>query len=457
MFFKILIPFLALAAGFPSFCTGQQTIYISAGTNLVANGNIQLVVNNTSFVNNGTFVPSTGTVSIFGNASTANSSIGGSSATGFNNLVLNKTANDALLGNNISIAGSLNMTLGNLQLNNFTADLGTTGVITGESTTSYITGTSGGLITRTATLNAPSNENPGNIGIGITSGANLGVTTITRGHVEQMVSPTQPSILRYYIVQPANNTGLNATVEFHYFDHELNAITETELGSWISSNGGATWSYDGSNGLNTTTNILTKTGLASLSRITLSDNPLVLAVRSIQLRATLVNNDALLTWKTIGEYNNHHFDIERSSNGSGFATIGTTPGTGNSNAVQLYTHTDLNPFSGITYYRIKQVDLDGRFSYSAIVFVNTAQNASSYLQVFPNPVNSAVNILFYSSVQKNAVLRIYDATGKLVGTKSIVVTRGINTLNWDLNNLSPATYLLGLDEINHEAIRVIKQ
>jgi len=125
----------------------------------------------------------------------------------------------------------------------------------------------GGTISATRTLNAPSGVNPGNLGAAITSASNLGVTTVTRGHAEQM-GGAGDGILRYFDIAPANDSGLDAKLVLKYFDQELNGITESSLEAYRSEDGGTSWTSQDA-AFNTTSNTATITGLESLSRWTL--------------------------------------------------------------------------------------------------------------------------------------------------------------------------------------------
>src|SRR5258708_2404503 len=226
--------------------TWAQGITITPGASLVMNGSALLTLQDAGLTNNGNLSAGNSTILFSGTTATANSFIGGSSSTVFNNITINKSSNGVLLNNNISINGNLTMQSGNLQLNNYTVDLGSGGgTIVGENNNARITGTTGGTINKTASLNAPAAANPGNIGVEITSTANLGSTLIKRGHVQQTSSGGGLSIYRYFDITPANNSALNATLKFYYFDNELAGRNKPELNQWASANGGANWTYHG--------------------------------------------------------------------------------------------------------------------------------------------------------------------------------------------------------------------
>ncbi len=148
--------------------------------------------------------------------------IGGSGAKTFNNLTINNT-NGVSLAGNISVNGTLAITNSILDLNHYNISLGTTGTLA-ETGTAIIKQTDVtapfGTISATRTLNAPSGTDVAGLGVTITSSANLGITTITRG-VERIESNGNLGIARYYDISPSNNTGLNATVVYRYNASEL--------------------------------------------------------------------------------------------------------------------------------------------------------------------------------------------------------------------------------------------
>lgn len=104
-------------------------------------------------------------------------------------------------------------------------------MLIGESESSRVTGVNGGEVVKLAILVAPTSENPGNMGMTITTASNPGPTVIRRGHLPQSL-PAGESINRYFDVTPAANAGLNATVTYSYFDAELNGQIEADLESW---------------------------------------------------------------------------------------------------------------------------------------------------------------------------------------------------------------------------------
>jgi hypothetical protein len=219
---------------------------INKGGSIVVSGNASLVLVDGGIVNNRSFSAGHGTVVFRGTATGV--SIGGSSHILLNNLSLEKTSGDVLLGADIAVDSILSMSGGNLQLNGFTLDLGSgAGAIMGENNDSRITGPNGGLIRKKALLNNPSGVNPGNIGLSITSTADWGMTIIERGHMPQTCAAGGASVNRYFDIRPGEGAGLNAALKFYCLDAELAGRRRSELSLWASSDNGSVWKPVGDN------------------------------------------------------------------------------------------------------------------------------------------------------------------------------------------------------------------
>src|SRR5882724_6355327 len=212
---RILFPLLTCLL---SFYAQAQVLRINSGVHFIMTGAPNLVMNNAPLANNGLFTSGSGTVIFIGGA---HSYIGGDNPIAFYNLRINIPSGDLQLWNNTAVSGRITMDSGNLQLNTYTLDLGATGSISGERNDARITGSNGGAIQAVALLNAPRAANPGNIGIEITSDANLGSTVITRGHLQQADARGETGIRRYFDISPSLHTDAPATLRFYYFESEL--------------------------------------------------------------------------------------------------------------------------------------------------------------------------------------------------------------------------------------------
>lgn len=115
----------------------------------------------------------------------------------------------------------------------------------------------------------------------------------------------------------------------------------------------------------------------------------ILPIELIDFTATPTDNGVWLNWTTASETNNDYFTIERSTNKVNFAPIGMVDGSGDSHAEQSYTFLDEDPENGISYYRLKQTDVDGNFQYSwpISIDINGPTDQVFELSVFPNPAD----------------------------------------------------------------------
>lgn len=129
---------------------------------------------------------------------------------------------------------------------------------------------------------------------------------------------------------------------------------------------------------------------------------------------------AIINWTTSAEMNNAYFTLERSSNGVDFEIINEQEGAGNSTTLLNYAFTDLQPLNGTSYYRLKQTDFNGTFSYSPIKAISLNNAASHHIQasdlnIYPNPSTGTFNISIRGLEKPESIaVKIFDAKGQLV-------------------------------------------
>jgi hypothetical protein len=130
---------------------------------------------------------------------------------------------------------------------------------------------------------------------------------------------------------------------------------------------------------------------ANLGDADITVTPVTLSAFSIKASASAVN----ISWETLSELNSQQFVVERSVNGTDFSAIGTISAKGNSSKTVYYQFRDVSPVTGLTYYRLKQVDQDGKFEYSEIRAVNFSLNGldkPTSIMIYPNPATDKVVI-----------------------------------------------------------------
>ena len=155
-----------------------------------------------------------------------------------------------------------------------------------------------------------------------------------------------------------------------------------------------------------------------------------LPIELINFSVTAFQTNTFIQWNTVSEYKSSHFEIEHSTDGILFESLGRLETAGESSVLQYYNFEHTEPVSGSNYYRLAHYDLDGTLSYSDIRAVDLSKNIS--IKVFPNPVK---DILTISSVEDFNLesIEIYDMQGVLVETLNTLGDRNdieLSTNDW---------------------------
>lgn len=418
----------------------QGEFFVSNSAAISITGTGTLTLENTKLTNNGSVSTSSGTVILKGNASNANSAIGGTGTTALQNLTVNKSANAIQINQNLSVLGNLTLTNGSVELANGNINFGTTGALVNEAETRRVYG-AGGNLQATATLNAPNGVNPANLGAMLTSTQNFGNTVITRTHAsETSGSIGSYGILRSYNIQPTNNTGLNATLRFHYLDNELNGVSENNLVLWRSTDNGVTWTKQNITNTNATDNWIEISGINAFSKWTASSNA-AFPVEYLSFWGENTENRNQLHWTTASENDNLGFTIEKSINSVDFEHIGFVNSNGNSNTPQMYNFIDSDIVADVQYYRLKQTDVNGTYTYSNTINI---KSANSPLRAYPNPSVSAVKVSGKSI--ENGFIILTDANGRQF---EIYIENNV----FDISKLASGVYYFQHD---NEILKLVK-
>jgi hypothetical protein len=172
----------------------------------------------------------------------------------------------------------------------------------------------------------------------------------------------------------------------------------------------------------------------------------IVPVELVSFSASVAANVVTLNWSTVTELNNYGFEIERSSDKTGWRTIGFREGKGTTSEPQQYSYSDkLDIISSKLYYRLKQIDFNGSFEYSDIVEVDIAPSVFSLSQNYPNPFNPTTSIKYQISELSFVKLKIYDVLGSeiitLVNDEKLA---GSYSVEFDATGLPSGTYFYKL-------------
>lgn len=149
----------------------------------------------------------------------------------------------------------------------------------------------------------------------------------------------------------------------------------------------------------------------------------------------------LCKWETETEINNDYFTIEKTTDGTTLEFVANINGAGNSNTALYYDATDNNPYYGISYYRLKQTDYNGDYSYSELRPINL--EGLDIINFFPNPAEGHIDVLLYSSVETTVNINLYNLLGQAVTIASqMKIEKGLNKLYVDVSSFSMGYYML---------------
>jgi predicted esterase len=144
----------------------------------------------------------------------------------------------------------------------------------------------------------------------------------------------------------------------------------------------------------------------------------VLPVTLTYFKGKNLDQKNILSWATSDEIDNDRFEIQRSDDGINFSEVGRVAGKGNGNGITEYSFEDANAVKGVNYYRLKQVDKNGKFTLSAVITV-TISNKGYTIEQYPNPVQDVLTLRLEGNTYGNIQVSIADIQGRIVSRKTI--------------------------------------
>lgn len=189
----------------------------------------------------------------------------------------------------------------------------------------------------------------------------------------------------------------------------------------------------------------------------------VVPVKFTSFTATRKDNDGLLTWSVENESAlTDRYEVERSLNGTNFTTAYTVAAKNNGASSNIYNLTDFNlsglRSSGVIYYRIKQIDKDGKFTYTEIRSIRLEGKGAVVINIYPNPVKDVATVMLDLEQDVKVVIAVADAAGKQIQKIEFQGIKGMNTKKVNMLNLPSGTYAFRITAgADTKAISVVKQ
>ena len=427
-----------------------------------------------NFTNSGTWIDSSTSIGFYGNN---NQGILGSSVTTFRNLSVNN-ASGITLGQQVNISRVLALTDGAVALNsrilyvlsgNPAAITRTNGYIISEQedNTGRLTWNIG---TSTGMHEYPFGTSAGDF-IPFTvnlTGGNIGNVTLATypTAIDNTPFPSTPNAVatmvdssgmdnsantvdRFWQIDKDGPSGV-ATLTFTATQAEVGSITNLKARRWNT----VTQEWEAPPpGQTATDTSVTVSGVTNFSPWAMAGNVSPLPIELLSFSAQLNNGRTVgLKWVTATEINNDYFTVERSQNLIDFETVLIRDGAGNSNEQLYYEDVDPYPYPGISYYRLKQTDYDGSYSYSAPISIQIDGKNPFKTQIYPVP-SMANNVhLSITGIQGTSVyIHITDQSGKHVAALNIP-TNNANTLLYKLPEmaLSSGVYFMSVTDGTEE-------
>ncbi|HTE31683.1 MAG TPA: T9SS type A sorting domain-containing protein [Chryseolinea sp.] len=174
-------------------------------------------------------------------------------------------------------------------------------------------------------------------------------------------------------------------------------------------------------------------GTPSCTTVTIS-TPITLPVKLTSFTGKITAQGTELKWSTSYELNNSKYVVEKSADARNYTAVGEIAASESTLEVKNYSFTDGSfKATDIAYYRLKQVDIDGHFTYSKVIYVNDSKSAAGKISLFPNPFSNEIQITGISSADINSSnVRLYSAFGaqlkfELSGSNAIKVDASLPT------------------------------
>jgi hypothetical protein len=215
---------------------------------------------------------------------------------------------------------------------------------------------------------------------------------------------------------------------------------------------GADWGNDG--GINTTTSgtpaagsVTTTSPYTTFSPFSFA-SPLgnnALPVELVYFHGKLLSQGVVLEWQTASELNNDFFEIEVSTDGENYTTLANIEGQGSSTSVTNYDYVDRYPSTGLNYYRLRQVDFNGDFTFSNIISVMNDAPAKLFFSAYPQPASSHLTLQLMAIDDTSIMnLVIYNMNGKVI--RSISIDPKTKQLPVDISAFTNGLYLVRLNQ-----------
>jgi hypothetical protein len=365
------------------------------------------------------------------------------------NLMINKSANGLTLNSQVTVtrnlafvSGLITSSASNLLVMEDNA------LMTGASSLSYINGpvrkvgndaftfpTGKNGIYRPISISAPSNTTHH-----FTAELFSETSNGSYSHASKAVSIQTISQCEYWILNRTNGTSnVNVTLGWNGFDCLVANPSTLVVARW----NGTSWQNHGNGGTTGSAasgTVISSAAITSFSPFAVAstsiENPL--PVELISFNGELQSGIVKLKWETASETNSHYFEIEKSTDLVNFTSIGKVTSAGTTTQHSYYDLIDHEPFEGVSYYRLIQVDFNGSTTVYDPISINNAESSELKWNIWPNPSEGVINLSLSNKIDaKECDVKIINSLGNLVKAMKIDPN---NKIQLDVEDLPTGVY-----------------
>jgi len=331
----------------------------------------------------------------------------------------------------------------------------TLGGVWSSSNTSIATVSTTGTVTGVAAGTTAINYTVTNATNGCSTVKSFDVTvtanSLAGAGVDQVIGTTETAILNGSLTGDATSAvwTTSGTGSFQPNNNTLNATYVPSPADVIAGSVTLTLTPVGGTCSNTADNmLLTITTTTPITQVNLSG-----------YRDGKVNQ---LRWVTTLEANNYGFELQRSVDGIRYTNIGfvnTLANGGNSTSSLNYSFTDISAMNSVNYYRLRQIDNDGRSRFSNVVVIKDGKAGMTITGLYPNPAASVVNVVIATPAATKATLLISDVAGRAITQRAVTLNEGANTTTFNISNFAAGTYTIKMITTSGEVstVKFVKQ
>ncbi len=374
------------------------------------------------------------------------------------NLAINKSSGQVNLGSNVNVNVLLNMLSGKISLGSYDLTIGTSGSISNYNSSKYIIASGAGSLyqqvasggTKTYPVGSSTNYLPATVAF--TAGSttdNIGVKLFAAVYdAGTSGNPlTNGVVNNSWLITESVPGGSDATITLQWPASLENSGFGRNACRINHHNGTWDLGFADLSATGTDPYTVSRSGFTSFSIFTVG-TVAALPVTWLDVSGKQLNGANHIYWSTASEMNNAFFVVESSTNNRDFSEIGRMSGNMNSNSEHHYhfVHSDFT--ASVNYYRIRQVDIDGKSSYSKVIRINSTIEALRISRIYPVPARDHVTLDMVTTEPVSISIIVESITGTRMLTRDARLTKGNNQLSLNLTGLASGLYQLRILDAN---------